>query len=483
MCLAHRLKLEKCNVIDSETKTLTICQPSVNRLDPHVWTDDKDRLSVRAALYEALVRYDPGGRFESVLAESWHLASDAQTWTFAVRPDVRLHDGSLLDAGTVVASLDRARGPGVGGELGTAGLYQGYLGAAEITAADRRTVQIVTREPMADLLDVLVEIPIVGQDAGVGTGPYRAEDKSVSVLTMAAFDRYWGPAPSVTQLRWVAQADEAQRVSGLLAGEFDLVSEISAQGVEVIGAAEGCEVVSHASKWAMIFMCNCSRGVCADRRVRQALNYGLDVPEVIAAVKGGAAHPLNGPLTPLHFGYDPTTAPYAYDPELARTLLADAGFAAGMELVLDVPDRIPDEAPVLAEVMAEQYRRIGIQTEIRIHRDRPNYAEMVKAKQLHDAACFDSSPLSTYRILREKVHSGIAGAWWQGYRNPEVDGLLDSAAATVSEHARAAQYRQAYRLIRDDAPWIFLYSPILSWGVGPRANGFAPTVDSLISFC
>ncbi len=130
--------------------------------------------------------------------------------------------------------------------------------------------------------------------------------------------------------------------------------------------------------------------------------------------------------------------------------------------------------------MAKQFAEVGIETDVLDFTDLPPYAAMVRDKQMDDAACFDSSPMSTYRILREKLHSGLAGPWWQGYTNPEVDTLLDRARATIDVDARRDVYRQVYRLVRDDAPWIFLYNPTLFWGVGPGAQGFEPRVEGLI---
>jgi len=228
-----------------------------------------------------------------------------------------------------------------------------------------------------------------------------------------------------------------------------------------------------------IFICKVSSGVCADARVRRALNYALDVEELIDTVMRGAAKPLNGPLTANHFGYDPV-APYPHDPEKAKKLLAEAGYATGMKLVLDVPTTLPDEATELAMLMAKQYARAGIVAEIREFTDRPAYAEMVRAKEMDDAACFDSSPLSTYRSLREKLHSGLAGPWWQGYANPAVDALIDKARVTCNVAQRQDLYREVYRIVHHDAPWIFLYNPTLLWGVGPQARNFVPGIEGRI---
>jgi ABC-type transport system substrate-binding protein len=151
-----------------------------------------------------------------------------------------------------------------------------------------------------------------------------------------------------------------------------------------------------------------------------------------------------------------------------------------MKFVLDVPTTLPDEATEVARLMSNQFSRAGITTEVREFADRPAYAEMVRDKQMDDAACFDSSPLSTYRILREKLHSRVAGPWWQGYANPALDALIDKARATCDVTERQDFYREAYRIIRDDAPWIFLYNPTLIWGVGPNARTFVPGVEGLI---
>ena len=107
---------------------------------------------------------------------------------------------------------------------------------------------------------------------------------------------------------------------------------------------------------------------------------------------------------------------------------------------------------------------------------------MVKAKRMDDLACFDSSPLSTWRVLREKFHAGVAGPWWQGYRNDRVDQLLDHATRTADVTRRQLLYRSACRLIRHDAPWVFLYSPVVLAGVGPAVGWFDIDAGGILKF-
>jgi peptide/nickel transport system substrate-binding protein len=153
-----------------------------------------------------------------------------------------------------------------------------------------------------------------------------------------------------------------------------------------------------------------------------------------------------------------------------------------MRLVVDIPTRMPDEARKLAQMMGEMYSEVGVSVEVKEYEDRQAYAEMVRAKKINDLCCFDSSPLSTFRVMREKIHSGIKGPWWEGYTNVEVDSLIERAEATIDELLRRRIYRLAYRMIRDDAPWVFLYSPVRFWGVGPRLRGWRPGIDCVIRF-
>lgn len=461
----------------------TILQPSCPLSDPHMWTDGRDRLSLRYAVYETLVRYGPDGRYQPGLATAWSVDADAATWTFEIREGLRFHNGAPLTAQAVVSSLDRARGPGLPGELGTTGLYRSYLGDAGVWVLDDRRVRVVTPAPMADLLDLLVEIPIVAPgDLAAGTGRYRIMDAHEGEVRMEAVRDHRAAPAAYPRLLWRAESSEPRRLQALLNGESDLVTDLLPQDRATIAGRNRGQFVVRDGKVAVVFMCNATRGACADVRVRQALNYALDVPALIREAVGGAAQPLNGPLTPRHFGHDPATAPYPHAPARARALLAAAGFANGLNLISDIPTTHPDEAPRLAELMAKQYIEVGVTVQVKTFDDRPAYAEMVKAKQIDDLCCFDSSPLSTWRVLREKFHAGVRGAWWQGYSNPQVDALLDQAATVIDADRRQTLYRRAYRLIRDDAPWIFLYSPTLAWGLGPQAGMVEPGVDGAIRF-
>ncbi|MDO8836526.1 MAG: ABC transporter substrate-binding protein, partial [Vicinamibacterales bacterium] len=215
----------------------TVVQSSVALGDPHIVSDSVNRLNILFSIYEALVAVDEHGVFKPALAERWSVAADARAWTFTLRKGVTFHNGDTLRAADVVASIRRALDPAIGGAFGTQGVLATYLGTAEVQALDESTVRIFTAEPMADLLDLMAAI-LIGPERElpglpgtfVGSGPYRIASQADSRVVLAAHDRYWGPAPTYPEIRFVAEPDARKRVDALLGGEADLAAGIGIDG-------------------------------------------------------------------------------------------------------------------------------------------------------------------------------------------------------------------------------------------------------------
>ena len=333
-----------------EISRVIVGQPAAYLTDPHAWVDSRANLSIRFALYESLVKYDPHMKIVPGLATGWQVEPDARTWTFSIRTGVRFHDGSLLTARDAAASLRRAVSPEMPGEYGTAALLASYLETAEITATDDHTLRVITAEPMADLLDLLLYAVIVPEHclqsashSTPGTGPYRLVEEKPGEITLRRFDAYWaGPAP-VVNLVFRALRTPAERVAAFLRGEVDILTYMPLDYRPAVAESAEARVIERTTPLCVIIMFNAQSGPCADPRVRQALNHAADMDEIIARVVHGNAVRLNGPLSPFHSGADPDLVPYAHDVARARRLLAEAGYPEGLTVTLDRPSRLPDE--------------------------------------------------------------------------------------------------------------------------------------------
>ena len=204
---------------EADRPVLRVAQSSVSIGDPHIASDSSNRLSIIFNIYEALVKLDEEGHFQAGLAEAWEVAEDPRTWIFRLREGVRFHNGQVMAADDVVATLKRILDPSIGGAFGTQGVYLSYLATAEISAPDDSTVRIVTEHPMADLLDLLVAMPIgpdseLGDLPGryVGSGPYKVAEQSDTRVVLTAHDDYWGRAPTYREIHWTAEvASESGR--------------------------------------------------------------------------------------------------------------------------------------------------------------------------------------------------------------------------------------------------------------------------------
>lgn len=459
--------------------TLTVLQPYLRLGDPHACSDDRHRLSLLHALYEPLVKRAGNGHFIGALAQSWQSA-DGRHWEFHLRQGVRFHDGHVLEAEDVISSLTRVRDETIAGELGTTGIYQGYLQGCQIEAKDAHTVTVTLPAPMADLLDVLVELFILPANAlsnlpqlPPGTGPLTLIQADADEIIMEGHADYWQGKPAVKQVMWRAVADADARLEHLITSHADIASEIARVPDTLTRHTRPSSVTT-------TFMFNLISGNVSDVNLRRALNYATDTRAIVETLFQGDAHVIASPCTPPQLGFDPDLAPYSHNPTKAQQLLETSNLA-NPTLTFDIPSRLPDEAKQLAELLQEQWQAVGVSLEVIEHHDRPQYATDVREKNIHDAACFDSSPSSTFRLFHEKFRSDTPGVWWLGYDNKAFNDLLNRAQTTTDIRERQQYYRQAGRVLHDDPPWLYLYSGNLSWAA-KDVLGWQPSVDGLVTF-
>lgn len=475
-------------------RSLRIAQAHVQLDDPHLCNDDSNSLALQGAIYETLVARVDAATFEPALATEWCVADDARTWTFTLRPGVVAHDGDEVGADDVIATLERVRDPSLGGVLGTEGVFASYLEGATYqagtTADGRETVRVVLARPIADFLDLIVDFPVVPRraqgrhaDAPVGTGRYRFVRGDEHEVVLRRWERHWGDTEPYDEVVFAAEREPEARADAVRRGEADVASGLTPTLAAALGGEAGVRLVRRPASMCAVFFFNlhpeAHGSPVQDARVRRALHHATDVDAIVEAALLGHARRLSGPFTELHLAFDPTVTPYALDLDRARELLAEAGFEAGCDLTVDVPTRLPDEAQQVAGMLREQWAAVGVRLHVVAHDDRPGYAHMVRAKRIHDLCCFDSGPISSYRVLVEKFHSSVRGPWWQGYTSSEVDALIERAAATTDTDARRAVYREAYRLLAHDAPWLFLYSPDKLWVTSERIDAWSPTFQGV----
>lgn len=462
------------------TAPVVILQRRADLVDPHDCTDAADDLSILSAVLETLVRR-VGTDFVPLLAERWSVSDDACRWEFVLRAGTLFHDGTICDAPAVARSLLRMAREDKGYTLGAPAVWRQYLGTATIEG-DGLHLRITLGEPMADLLDVLVQGFVASPaclarlDAGelaamAGTGPYRVEVVATGEVRLVPTATSSNKPPLVFR----AMPDAEDRAGALRAGTAQVATNLPF----TVDLGPGLTRVEILNPVAIIFLMNAAKGPLADSRLRRALDLALEREALVRDVMEGGARPLHGFVSPAHFGAEPAAAP-ASDRDLARRLVAEAGYPDGLTLGVSCPTRLPDEAVRLTAALADQLAQIGIGLDVTYHEDREAYAHQVRRKEIRDLAVFDSSPLSTYRVLVEKLDARVKGSWWEGYHNAEVEALIDAGRRCPDGEKRADIYRQAYRAMQADPPWLTLYNPLRVVGLAGYHPDFTLGSDAVL---
>jgi peptide/nickel transport system substrate-binding protein len=342
----------------SDPKTLTLgITGSPSDLDPHTAADYRSSLAVRAT-YETLIALDGSStnKYVGVIAESWEPNADKSVWTFRVRQGLTFHDGTPIDAEAVRASFERFMTIGIGNGPS---FTRFVPDASHVSAPDAKTVVFSLGRPQPlfeAALSATYGVFVVNaaalkkqeingdwghtwaqtNETGVGSGPYRVTrfDPADS-LVLDKFDNYWGGWSGNHFERVVIRAvpENATRRQLLEQGAVDVVDDLSY--VDLQSMEKNPDLTLHTSPSTRIdyFIMTVAKEL-ATPTARQALAYAFPYKEVIEGLYlGYAVQPRGGVAESCH-GYDPKTFQYSTDLGQAKSLLAQAGVAAGTKFSL-----------------------------------------------------------------------------------------------------------------------------------------------------
>ncbi len=313
---------------------------------------------------ETMVEVKPDNTIVPMLAEEWTVSDDGLTYTFTMRA-AKFHDGSDLDSADVVYSMKK------NAESPLSKLSAPHVNVASVEALDERTVEIVLTQTSATFLRelgnsagyVVPENFLEENDANsvmIGTGPFVFSDyKPDTSLTFTRFEDYWGEKPYFEVIDWRFVDDETAALNGLLAGEYDFVTAVLAEGIERVATfTEDPEfkVLFESAGEVSYLWLNVNEEPFQDIRVRQAIAHAVNRDEAME-VYDGYADPSCLMVVPHAEAYNSDYCPYPYDPEKAKALLAEAGFE---DLEIDYPFATVASHPFTMEVLTQQLGAVGI---------------------------------------------------------------------------------------------------------------------------
>lgn len=446
-------------------------------LDPHTVTATND-FRILVNVYDGLVRFKDGTlEVEPALAESWEISEDGKTYTFKLREGVTFHDGSAFDAEAVKFNFDRMLRedhPFYG--TGPFPLSFNFSSVEAVNVVDSHTVEFQLSEAFAPFLSNLAyptglivspaAVEQHGKDYGrnpSGTGPFRfVEWQSNQRVVVERNPDYWDGPAQLEAVVFRPITDANTRVAEMMAGGIDVMVEVPPDNLATFAQDASFAVAEQAGPHVWFAILNTRSGPFADKKVRQAANYAVNKETLVNDVLQGTATVAAGPIPPAFNWVEDTVAPYPYDPEKARALLAEAG-AENPQLTFYVTeggsgmlDPITMGAAIQADLQAAGFT-VKIETyEWNTFLGRVNPGLEGKADLAQMAWMTNDPDTVPYLTLRTDAMPDKGGFNSGYYSNPKVDELLEQARRSTDQAERGRLYGEVQQIVHDDAPWLFV---------------------------
>ncbi len=465
LCAGAVFLLAACSRKPDPNTLVMIIESSPTNLDPRIGVDAQSE-RIDELLFDSLLRRDDHFNLKPWLAASWEIP-DPQTYIFYLRHNVRFHNGQALTARDVKWTFDSL----MEGKIRSAKAST-YAEISSIDAPDPYTVVFHLKHPFAPLLWNLSSgaIGIVpygsGEDFGrhpIGSGPFRfVSGKQDRDVIIERNPDYWGAPPKLARVEFKVIPDATTRALELRKQSADVaINSLVADTVVALKRDRDLTVMqAPGTNYAYIAL-NLHDPILRDVRVRRAIAYAVNVQPIIHYLLRDEARPAYSVLPPQSWAYDGDVERYPHDPERARELLDAAGYQAvnGVRFHLTMKTSTEESTRVLAAVLQQQLRAVGIALDIRTYEFATFYADVTKgAYQIHSLRwiggnqdpdifenIFDSNSFPPKRANRTF------------YSNPQVDKLIREGSSTLDQQKRKAIYDQIQQILAKDLPYINLW--------------------------
>ncbi len=484
--------------------TLTVRLPiepvGLTRLHDRFNEGTMTRITV-GPIYETLARVREG-QLQPVLATSWLESDDHLTLSITLRTGVKFHDGTILKAADVKATLEA-----VFDAKNATTAFRGNLETLDrVETPDAQTVVVHWKRPyflatwtLLGALPVLPAHALEGEfdalplhRAPIGTGPFRfVQWDAGTSLTYARNDAYWGPTAHLDQVTFRFVKDDTAAIAAWERGEFDLMTRISPAAWRASESnpklwADYQRVFFAENTYAWLGF-NQRKPLFADARVRRALGLLFPMELVARSVDLGLESRTTCPYFPESKSCDTEVKPLPFDPAAAKRLLAEAGWAdRDADGVLDregvrlsVAFLAAAQSAKMAKLLPlylDTLKQAGIDARIEAV-DVSGYMSRVRAHDF-DAMALSWSSADSVQDNFQVFHSSQAaeGSNYVGYSNPQVDRLLTVIRAEFDPEKRNALERQVHRLVYEDQAYVFLGRRPTLDAFKRKVRGLKPTL-------
>jgi len=462
-------------------------------------TSDAASHTAAGYVFNGLVRYDKDLKLEGELADSWEVSPDGRRIVFHLRKGVKWQDGAPFTSADVLFTYQRMIDP----KTPTA-YAEDFKQVRRATAPDPYTFVVEYDKPFAPALaswgmhilpkHLLENYPDISRSPlnkhPVGTGPYRfLEWKTGEKTVFTANPDYFEGKPYLSRVITRVIPDPATMFLELKAGGIDMMGLTPLQFTRQTGTAEfrnSFNKYRYLSFGYTYLGFRLDHPLFRDKRVRQAFAHAIHKREIIDGVLFGLGQEATGPYKPGTWVYNPDVRRYPYDPAKAKELLAAAGWKdgdgdgilerEGRKFSFTVLTNAGNESRAkTAAILQQNLAAVGVKMEIRTLEWAAFINEFVD-KRKFDAVILGwniTQDPDQYDIWSSKK-TGPKELNFVGFRNDEVDRLLEEGRRTFDPEKRKKAYFRIQEILAEEQPYVFLYYPDALPAVHNRIHGIKP---------
>lgn len=460
-------------------------------LDPHVASAGMFDHLVTSAIFEPLIWDFDASKPESemrglrgVLAESWETIDDL-TWRLTIRQGIKFHNGEPLNAEAVKFNLERPHQDGF-----QTGDKIVDVAISHVDIVDEYTVDVVTKEPIPILPERLTRngafivapeyYSTLSQDeaadVAVGTGPFKlVEWVRDQYVILERNENYWGEAPNFERLVIRIIPEPSTMFAEVMTGNID-IAPINPDLVDEVRAQDGVGVIIGDSLVrAMVGINTTAHDALGDPRVREALNLAIDTDALIDAYALGSATKSVQMVSPPY--ENPNLEAKGYDPDRARELLAEAGWADGFTIDMDVGHA---DAQPMSEGIGFYLSQVGVEVSGMSVLSRSVWVERWNAGTLAGLhPYYWSAGENTPETDMWSVHPDRPTNSTNWYNQEWVDAYAEMASS-MDQDRREELNNRLQEILHEENPWINLYRIPLVMAVNDRIEGYFPHPSFLV---
>ncbi|MBW2060536.1 MAG: peptide-binding protein [Deltaproteobacteria bacterium] len=463
-----------------------------------VLASDSASGDINGLIYDGLLKTDKNLNLIGNMAESWEISEDGLTITFRLRKGVKWHDGHAFTSKDVMFTYQLMIDPKTPTAYG-----EDYKQVKKAETPDDYTFRVTYERPYAPAL-ISWSFPIMpahllqGRDITkspltrkpIGTGPYIFKEwQTGQKIILEASPDYFEGRPYIFRYVYRIIPDTATMFLELKSGGLDRMDLTPIQYKRQTNTPKfekDFKKYQYLSFGYTYLGFNLLDPKFQDKRVRQAIGYAIDKNEIIDGVLLGLGQPANGPYKPGTWVYNEKVTPYPFDPEKAKMLLAAAGWADTDHDGLLDKDGQPfkftittnqgnKQREMTALIIQQRLKDVGIGVKVRIIEWAAFLKEFIDKKKFEAVILGWTIPINP--DLFDVWHSSKTKPGelnFVSYQNREVDRLIDQGRFTFDREVMKKSYDRIQEILKEDAPYIFLYVAKALPVVAARFHGIKP---------